>query len=92
MSKFYLLIGWLGVLVKATPLGLAVLLLALVVLALAGCSTVDRALDESGEAMVDQVVEYCGQPVYRRDAWRVLVNGRLAAAGDYRVTVRCPDE
>lgn len=62
---------------------------ALLLGAATGCAILDRGLDTVGDALADEAAEYCGQPVYRRDALRSLVNGRLEQSG-IRMEIICP--
>lgn len=58
---------------------------------LSGCMLGDPVLDRAGEVIVDEAVQYCGQPEYRRKALGTLVNGRLAES-DIQVIVCCPGD
>ena len=67
--------------------------LALAVLAgcCAGCTYVGLGMDWSGSRLARQAEDYCRTPGYRRQALRLLVNGRLAQSA-IAVHIDCPGD
>lgn len=71
------------------------LLAALVVLCIAlamGCSTLtNQVMDRAGAQMVNEAIDYCAGPDYRRKALNLLINGRLSQH-HIRIDITCPQD
>ncbi len=61
------------------------------ILLLSGCSWIGGGMDAIGGKMVGQITDYCAQPLYRREALYILINGALQAQ-DIEVAVICPGD
>lgn len=65
-------------------------LLCLVVLT-SGCALLGGGLDRAGDQLRQQLTDYCAQPLYRREALYILVNGALEPQS-IQVAVICPGD
>lgn len=58
---------------------------------LGGCGLLGQGLDRAGDQLRQQLTDYCAQPLYRREALYLLVNGALEAQS-IQVAVVCPGD
>lgn len=58
---------------------------------LQGCAVVGRGMDAASGQLVEQLTEYCAQPLYRREALYILVNGALEPQS-IEISVICPGD
>jgi len=65
--------------------------LLLFLLLLPGCSLLGGGLDRAGDQLRQQLTDYCAQPLYRREALYILVNGALEAQS-IQIAVVCPGD
>jgi len=63
----------------------------LFLLLLSGCALVGSGLDTVGDKFVEQLTDYCAQPLYRREALYILVNGALDPQ-NIEVAIICPGD
>ncbi len=61
------------------------------VMLLGGCSWIGGGMDIIGSKMVGQITDYCAEPLYRREALYILINGALQAQ-NIEVAVNCPGD
>jgi len=60
-------------------------------LLLPGCAWFGQGLDKAGDQLRQQLTDYCAQPLYRREALYILINGALEAQS-IQVAVICPGD
>lgn len=58
---------------------------------LAGCATVDKALDRVAGPMVEQMTDYCAVEYHRRLAYYIFVSGELEPHG-IELAIICPGD
>jgi len=67
------------------------ILLITLILAASGCTLLSGGFDKVGSRMVKEAVAYCSNPLYRREALYILVNGALASQ-DIEIGIICPGD
>lgn len=69
-------------------------LIIIALLFIAGCAmTVNKALDAARKPLVNELIEYCKAPEYRREALSLLINGSLRDLGiSINITCASDDE
>lgn len=66
-------------------------LFPLLLFLLPGCGLLSGGLDKAGDQLRQQLTDYCAQPLYRREALYILVNGALEPQS-IQVSVVCPGD
>jgi len=56
-----------------------------------GCALIGGGLDKANAKLVKQATDYCAQPLYRREALYILVNGALGSQR-IQISVICPGD
>lgn len=70
---------------------LAALLIMCVALAMGCAFTANKALDQVGVRLANELISYCSSPDYRRKALNLMINGRLAQ-NNIRINITCPQD